>query len=77
MFYLHNSLPKTNKISSDSDRSRAGHRNCDDFVVRQRRFSGDASGAAQVFDADVVVVADDRRDLVATLIVVLKKYKEY
>jgi hypothetical protein len=51
------------------------HGDGDDLVVGLRRFSGDPGGSAQVFDADVVVVADDRGHLVAALVIILKLKK--
>ena len=74
--YLNNSLAETHKISSDADGSGRGHRDGDDLVVGLRRFSGDPSCGAQVFDADVVVVADDRGHLVAALPFVLLYIKQ-
>ncbi len=53
------------------------HGDGDDLVVGLRRFSGNPGGSAQVFDADVVVVADDRRHLVPALVVILKLKKSY
>ena len=74
--YLNNSLAETHKISSDADGSGRGHRDGDDLVVGLRRFSGDPSCGAQVFDADVVVVADDRGHLVTAFPFVLLYIKQ-